>query len=126
MLRTHLARVALPQRPCLPPKLLLAHLDCCVGRPEVGTNAGGQEQGENGWLDPVGSYNLLQVVMEDKLRVSFISCDVVLLPSLLVVTQEVFSHAEEHAVFVHQLGGLGLAGEQSHCQVQLFLLDHLL
>lgn len=37
-----------------------------------------------------------------------------------------FWHAEEHAVFVHQLGGLGLVGEPAHHHVWLFLLDHLL
>lgn len=86
MPRTHLARLTLPQRPCLPPELPLAYLDCRVGQPEVGTNADGQEHVENGWLDPVGTHHLLQLVMEDKLGVLCIGFDVVLLPLLQVVT----------------------------------------
>lgn len=44
-------------------------LDCRVGHPEVGADADSQEQVEDSRLDPVGVHHLLQLVIEDELRV---------------------------------------------------------
>lgn len=53
--RTHLAWSTPPPRePCLPPEPPPAHLDRRVGHPEVGADADGQEQVEDGGLDPEG------------------------------------------------------------------------
>lgn len=83
-MRAHLARLTFPQRSCLPPELLPAHLDCHVGYPKAGNNADDQEHAENGWLDLAGIHRLLQLVMEDKPGIQFIGFEAVLLHLLQV------------------------------------------
>lgn len=89
-------------------------LDGCVCHAQVRPNAQGQQQVKDGWLDPVSVHHLLQLVIEDKLRVPLVGLHVVLPHVLQVAAQEVLQCTQERPVLVQQLGGPGLVGEPVH------------